>query len=100
MKKMKTTKKNYIHYKTIVMKYVKTNKRRMNTRLQRIKLEVEEFCYLGSMTKKDNHSKCDEKNSIIQANKPFAKKIQLLTSSMDIEIRKCFHKTYVWSVAL
>ena len=88
--------------KTKVMKCAKLDdKRKMNVQLEGVRLdEVEEFCYLGSIIKKDNRSKRDIKSRIAQAKKAFAEKRNLLTSTIEISIRKRFLKTYVWSVAL
>ena len=88
--------------KTKVMKCPKIiNRIKMNVRLQGTKLEeVEEFCYLGSIIKKDNRSKGDVKSRLAQAKNAFAEKIQLLISSIHIGIRKQFLNAYVWSIAL
>ena len=77
------------------------DRRKMNIKMNGDKLEeVEEFCYLGSIITKDNRSKRDIRSRVAQAKKAFAEKKHLLTSNLDIEIKKRFLKAYLWSVAL
>ena len=62
--------------------------------------EVNEFTYLGSRITWDGRSKADIKCRLAQARIAFMKKRALLTSKINIDIRKSFLKAYVWSVAL
>ena len=62
--------------------------------------EVSEFCYLGSKITKDGRSKKDIVCRIAQAKIAFYEKINLFRSKINLEIKKQFLKTYVWSVAL
>ena len=62
--------------------------------------EVEEFCYLGSKITKDGRSKRDIKCRIAQAKIALYEKINLFRSGIDVNIKKQFLKTYIWSVAL
>ena len=62
--------------------------------------EVDEFCYLGSKITSDGRSKEDIKCRLAQARKAFVKKRTLMTSNIDLDIRKSFLKVFVRSVAL
>lgn len=61
--------------------------------------QVQEFCYLGSYISFDNQTKTDVIRRIALAKQAFMKKYSLLTNKhLNIEIRKEFIKTLVWSV--
>lgn len=62
--------------------------------------EVDGFSYLGSRITWDCRSIGDIKCRLVQARKAFVKKRNLLTSNIDLNVRKLFLKTFVWSVAL
>ena len=66
--------------------------------MQAILQEVDEYCYLGNKITNNGRSKEDIKCRLAQAKKAFLKKRNLLTSNIDIGIRKMFLKTFVWSV--
>ena len=61
---------------------------------------VKEFCYLGSKITDDGRSREDIKCRLAMAKKAFLKKRNLLTSSIDLSVRKSFLKVFVWSVAM
>ena len=61
---------------------------------------VDEFCYLGSKITSDGRSSEDIKCRMAMGRKAFLKKRNLLTSNIDLSVRKCFLKAFVWSMAL
>ncbi|XP_049828694.1 uncharacterized protein LOC126267466 [Schistocerca gregaria] len=61
---------------------------------------VKQFCYLGSKITDDDGSREDIKCRLAVARKAFLKKRNLLTSSLDLSVRKSFLKVFVWSVAM
>ncbi|XP_049787711.1 uncharacterized protein LOC126191016 [Schistocerca cancellata] len=61
---------------------------------------VKEFCYLGSKITDDGRSREDIKCRLAMARKAFLKKRNLLTSNIDLGVRKSFLKVFVWSVAM
>jgi hypothetical protein len=60
----------------------------------------ESFKYLGSILTNDGRSTCEIKCKIAMAKATFNKKRTLLTSTLDLELRKKLVKCYVWSIAL
>jgi hypothetical protein len=54
---------------------------------------VESFKYLGSILTNDGRCTCEIKCRI-------AKKRDLFTSALDLELRKKLVKCYIWSIAL
>ena len=66
---------------------------------ERLKV-VEDFCYLGSKITADGRSREDIKWRLAIVKKAFLKKRNLLTSNININVRKSFLKVFVWSVAL
>jgi hypothetical protein len=63
--------------------------------------EVEEFCYLGSKITKDVKCQKEIRSRIAQVKKAFYQKQQLLTlSNVNLETRKKFLRSLVWSTAL
>lgn len=63
--------------------------------------EVKEFCYLGSQISRDGRSQEDIKRRLAQGRNAFNQKKQLLCAKkLNLETRKKFLKTYVWSTAL
>lgn len=63
--------------------------------------QVKEFCYLGSVITHDNRTSIDIKKRITLAKQAFMKKYSLLTSKhLQLETRKRFIKTFVWSILL
>ncbi|XP_049864315.1 uncharacterized protein LOC126365784 [Schistocerca gregaria] len=61
---------------------------------------IKEFCYLGSKIPDDGRSREDIKCRLAMARKAFLKKRNLLTSRIDLSVRKSFLKVFVWSVAM
>ena len=61
---------------------------------------IDEFCYLASKITYDGRSSEDIKCRLAMARKAFVKKRNLLTSNIDLSVRKSFLKVFVWSVAL
>jgi len=61
---------------------------------------VESFKYLGSILTNDGRRICKIKCRIAMAKAAFNKKRTLLTSTLDLELRKKLVKCYVWSIAL
>jgi len=63
--------------------------------------EVEQFSYLGCIITYNNTSTIDIKKRITLAKQTFVKKNSLLTNKhLNIETKKKFIKTFVWSVLL
>ena len=59
------------------------------------------FKYLGSMLTEDGRCTCEFKSRIAMAKAAFSKKKKnLLTSKLDLNLRKKLVKYYVWSIAL
>jgi hypothetical protein len=61
---------------------------------------VEYFKYLGSMITNDARSTREIKSRIVMAKTAFNKKKTLLTSKLDLNLRKKLVKCYIWSIAL
>jgi hypothetical protein len=61
---------------------------------------VESFKYLCSMLTNDGRCTCEIKSRIATAKSEFKKKRALVTSKMDLELRKKLVKCYIWSIAL
>jgi hypothetical protein len=61
---------------------------------------VESFKHLGSILTNDGRCTCEIKCRIAMAKAAFNKKRTLLTSTLDLELRKKLVKFYVWSIAL
>ncbi|HCF9438094.1 TPA: hypothetical protein NI641_006407, partial [Pseudomonas aeruginosa] len=59
---------------------------------------VDEFCYLGSKITCDGRSTEDIKCRMAMGRKAFLKKRNLLTSNINLSVRKSFLKAFVWSV--
>ncbi|KAI5640823.1 hypothetical protein NE865_06931 [Phthorimaea operculella] len=62
--------------------------------------QVESFKYLGSIITQDSKCTQDIKCRIGMAKQAFHSKKSIFTSSMPMNIRKRFIKTYIWSIAL
>jgi hypothetical protein len=61
--------------------------------------DVEDFYYLGSSITYDNKSTNDVKRRIAMGKKTFNSKYNLLTNKhLDLNTRKKFIKSYIWSV--
>jgi hypothetical protein len=61
---------------------------------------VESFKYLGSILTNDGRCTCEIKCRIAMAKAALNKKRALLTSTLDLELRKKLVKCYTWSIAL
>jgi hypothetical protein len=61
---------------------------------------VEEFNYLGIMITNDARCTREIKARIAMAKAAFNKKKTLLTTKLDLELRKKLIKCYIWSIAL
>ena len=61
---------------------------------------VECFQYLGSMLTNDGRCTCEIKCRIVMAKAAFNKKKTLLTSKLDLNLRKKLIKCYIWSMTL
>jgi len=61
---------------------------------------VESFKYLGSILTNDGRCTCEIKCRIAMAKAAFNKNRTLLTSTLDLELRKKLVKCYVWSIVL
>jgi hypothetical protein len=61
---------------------------------------VESFNYLDSILTNDGRYTCEIKCRIAMVKAAFNKKRTLLTSTLDLELRKKLVKCYVWSIAL
>ena len=61
---------------------------------------VECFKYLGSILTNDGICTCEIKSRIVMAKAAFNKKKNLLTSKLDLNLRKKLVKCYIWSMAL
>jgi hypothetical protein len=59
---------------------------------------VEEFNYLGSMITNDARRTREIKARIAKAKTAFNKKKTLLTSKLDLELKKKVVKCYIWSM--
>ena len=67
---------------------------------KRIK-QVKQFCYLGSLITENNRSTNEIKRRIAPAKQAFNSKRGLLTNKhINVDIRKKFVETYVWSVLM
>jgi hypothetical protein len=62
--------------------------------------EVDYFKYLGSVLTRDGYCAKQIKMRIVIAKEAFNRKISLLTSKLNIELRKKLVRCYVWSIAL
>jgi len=72
-----------------------------DVRIDQKELEnVECFKYLGSILTNDGRCTCEIKSRITMAKAAFNKKKNLLTSKLDLNLRKKLVKCYIWSMAL
>ena len=73
-----------------------------NVKIGKQKLvEVDEFCNLGSRITSDGRSKKEIISRIAQAKRAFHQKRDLLTAgNLNMEVRKQFIRTYIWSMLL
>jgi hypothetical protein len=62
--------------------------------------EVDHFKYLGSMLTRDGYFAREIKMRITIAEETFNRKMPLLTSKLNIELKKKLVRCYVWSIAL
>ena len=62
--------------------------------------QVDHFKYLGSVLRSDGYCTREIKLTIAIAKEAFNKKISLLTSKLNIELKKKLVRCYVWSIAL
>ena len=58
------------------------------------------FKYLGSILTNDGRCTCEIKSRIVIAKAAFNKKKTLLTSKLDLKLRKKLVKCYIWRMAL
>ena len=64
-------------------------------------MEVHEFCHLGSRITDDGRSKKEIISRIAQVKRGFHQKRDLLTArNLNMEVRKQFIRTYIWSMLL
>ena len=63
-------------------------------------VECFKYEYLGSMLTSDGRRTCEIKSRIATAKAAFNKKKNLLTNTLDLNLRKELVKCYIWSVAL
>ena len=61
---------------------------------------MESFKYLGSILINNGRRTCEIKCRIAMDKAAFNRKRTLLTSTLDLELRKKLVKCYVWSIAL
>ena len=61
---------------------------------------VECFKYLDSILTNDGRCTCEIKSRIAMAKAAFNKKKTLLTSKLDLNLRKKLVRCYIWSMAL
>ena len=62
--------------------------------------EVDHFKYLGSVLTRDGYCTREIKIRIVIAKEDFNRKMSLLTSKLNIELKKKLVRCYVWSIAL
>ena len=62
--------------------------------------EVDHFKYLGSVLTRDGYCTREIKIRIAIAKESFIRKMPLLTSKLNIELKKKLVRCYVWSIAL
>ena len=62
--------------------------------------EVDHFKYLGSVLTRDGYCTREIKMRINIAKEAFNRKMSLLTSKINIELRNKLVRCYVWSIAL
>ena len=62
--------------------------------------QVDHFKYLGSVLTRDCYCTREIKMRIVIAKEVFNRKMSLLTSKMNIELKKKLVRCYVWSIAL
>ena len=62
--------------------------------------EADQFKYLGSVLTRDSYCTREIKMRIVTNKEAFNRKISLLTSKLNIELRKELIRCYVWSIAL
>ena len=87
--------------KTKVMRITHTTQRHIKITIDGQKVEVvTEFKYLGSMITNDGRCTTEINHRIGRAKAAFYENEKLLTSNADINMRKQFIKTVVWSNAL
>jgi hypothetical protein len=67
-----------------------------NTELKK----VDHFKYLGSVLTRDDYCLREIKTRIAIGKETFNRKISLLTSKLNIELKKKLVRFYVWSIAL
>lgn len=79
------------------MEEIKTNIKIDDVRIDQVK----QFCYLGSIITEDNRCLMEVKRRIALAKQAFMNKKNILTSKhMNIDVRKSFAKSFVWSTLL
>jgi hypothetical protein len=61
---------------------------------------MKSFKYWGSILTNDGRCTCEIKCKIAMAKAAFNKKRVLLTSTLDLKLRKKLVKCYIWSIAL
>ena len=62
--------------------------------------EVDYFKYLGSVLTRDGYCTREIKMRVVIAKEAFNRKISLLTSKLNIGLRKKLVRCYVWSITL
>ena len=62
--------------------------------------EVDNFKYFGSVLTRDDYYTREIEMRIAIAKEIFNRKISLLTSKLNIELRKKLVRSYVWSIAV
>ena len=62
--------------------------------------EVDHFKYLGSVLTRDGYCTREIKMRIVIAKEAFNRTMSLLTSKLNIELKKKLVRCYVWSIAL
>ena len=62
--------------------------------------EVDHFKYIESVLTRNNYCTSEIKMGIAIAKEAFNRKVSLLTSKLNIELRKKLVRCYVWSIAL
>jgi hypothetical protein len=62
--------------------------------------EVDHFKYLGSVLTRDGYCTKEIKMRIVIVKEAFNRKISLLTSKLNIELKKKLVRCYIWNIAL